>query len=107
MTSGNPLFTGTSEKSQLDTIFRHLGTPSEATFPGITQLPEWQSDFPSYGAPSSMVALVPNIDEEGVDLLSSLLTYDPAHRITAQDARRHPFFKDIPESLKRVGEDMS
>lgn len=107
MTSGNPLFTGTSEKSQLDTIFRHLGTPSEATFPGITQLPEWQSDFPCYAAPSSMVALVPNIDEAGVDLLSSLLTYDPAHRITAQDARRHPFFKDIPDSLRRIGEDMS
>ena len=107
MTSGNPLFTGTSEKSQLDTIFRHLGTPSEASFPGITQLPEWQSDFPSYGAPSSMIALVPNIDAAGVDLLSSLLTYDPTHRITAQDARRHPYFKDIPDSLRRIGEDMS
>lgn len=107
MTSGTPLFTGTSEKSQLDTIFRHLGTPSETTFPGITQLPEWQNDFPSYSPPSSMLALVPNIDEDGVDLLASLLTYDPAHRITAQYARRHPFFKDVPESLRRIGEDMS
>jgi serine/threonine protein kinase len=107
MTSGNPLFTGTSEKSQLDTIFRHLGTPSEATFPGITQLPEWQTDFPNYSAPSSMISLVPNIDEAGVDLLTSLLTYDPSHRITAQDARRHPYFQDIPESLRRVGEDMT
>ena len=107
MTSGNPLFTGTSEKSQLDTIFRHLGTPSEASFPGITQLPEWQTDFPNYSAPSSMISLVPNIDEAGVDLLTSLLTYDPSHRITAQDARRHPYFQDIPESLRRVGEDMT
>mmetsp|Transcript_17079 Transcript_17079/g.28523 ORF Transcript_17079/g.28523 Transcript_17079/m.28523 type:complete len:302 (+) Transcript_17079:165-1070(+) len=107
MTSGNPLFTGTSEKTQLDTIFRHLGTPNESTFPGITQLPEWQTDFPSYSTPSSMISLVPNIDEAGVDLLTSLLTYDPSHRITAQDARRHPYFKDIPESLRRVGEDMS
>lgn len=107
MISGNPLFTGTSEKSQLDTIFRHLGTPNESTFPGITQLPEWKADFPLYSAPSSVVVLVPNIDDDGADLLTALLTYDPAHRITAQDARRHRYFNDVPESLRRVGDDMS
>ena len=107
MTCGKPLFTGTSDKTQLDTIFRHLGTPDEMSFPGITQLPEWQEDFPAYGPPSSMVSLVPNLDEEGCDLLAALLTFDPQQRITAQDARRHPFFDDVPEALKRVGEDMS
>jgi hypothetical protein len=35
------LFAGTSEADQLDRIFRHLGTPSEAVYPGIVELPEY------------------------------------------------------------------
>ncbi len=31
-------------------------------------------------------------DPDGMDLLSQLLTYDPAARITARRALRHPFF---------------
>jgi hypothetical protein len=36
-----------------------------------------------------------------------MLVYDPAKRITAQDARSHPFFDSLPESLKKLGSDMS
>lgn len=107
MTNGSPLFTGTSERTQLDTIFRHLGTPDETSFPGISQLPDWRSDFPVYPVPSSLHSLVSNLEEEGVQLLQSMLTFDPARRITAQDARKHPYFQDIPESLRRIGEDMT
>mmetsp|Transcript_13677 Transcript_13677/g.20487 ORF Transcript_13677/g.20487 Transcript_13677/m.20487 type:complete len:302 (-) Transcript_13677:206-1111(-) len=107
MVNGAPLFTGTSEKTQLDTIFRHLGTPTEATFPGVSQLPEWRGNFPSYSPPSSLNAVVPNLDEVGVELLGALLTYDPTRRITAQDAREHRYFNDIPDALRRVGGDMS
>ena len=107
MCNGTPLFTGTSEATQLDFIFRHLGTPSEASFPGVSQLPEWRTDFPNYSSPSSFKVIAPNLDDAGVELLSALLTYDPTHRITAQDARRHRYFVDIPDALRRVGEDMS
>ena len=69
MINGNPLFTGTSEDSQLDTIFRHLGTPDESTFPGISELPDWRSDFPNYPPPDSLHVLVPNLEQSGVELL--------------------------------------
>ena len=46
MVNGTPLFKGTSEETQLDTIFRHLGTPNESTFPGISELPDWRDNFP-------------------------------------------------------------
>ena len=36
-----------------------------------------------------------------------MLVFDPTHRITAQDARRHHYFNDLPEALRRVGNDMS
>jgi cyclin-dependent kinase len=107
MCNGTPLFTGTSEATQLDFIFRHLGTPNESSFPGVSQLPEWRTDFPSYSPPSSFKVIAPHLDEAGVELLAALLTYDPTRRITAQDARRHRYFADIPDALRRVGEDMS
>ena len=69
MINGNPLFTGTSEETQLDTIFRHLGTPDESTFPGISELPDWRSDFPNYPPPDSLHVLVPNLEQSGVELL--------------------------------------
>ena len=42
MANGRPLFAGTSESDQLDRIFRHLGTPTEAIYPGMVELPEFQ-----------------------------------------------------------------
>jgi cyclin-dependent kinase len=110
MVNGTPLFTGTSEEVQLDTIFRHLGTPTEASYPGISELPDWRPDFPVYPPPSeggSLRGLVPKLEPAGVQLLESMLVYDPARRITAQDARKHEFFNSLPESIKMVGSDMS
>mmetsp|Transcript_17689 Transcript_17689/g.17024 ORF Transcript_17689/g.17024 Transcript_17689/m.17024 type:complete len:302 (-) Transcript_17689:402-1307(-) len=107
MVNGTPLFTGTSEDTQLDTIFRHLGTPDESIFPGISELPDWRADFPNYPPPDSLHVLVPNLEQSGVDLLQAMLVFDPTHRITAQDARRHTYFDDLPEALRRVGNDMS
>lgn len=107
MVNGSPLFTGTSEETQLDTIFRQLGTPSEASFPGISELPDWRNDFPQYPVPESLHPLVPTLDDKGVELLAMMLTFDPARRITAQDARRHAYFADLPESIRKVGDNMS
>lgn len=108
MVNGSPLFTGTSEEVQLDTIFKHLGTPTEANFPGISELPDWKESFPKYPSPEGgLQSLVPKLDAIGVQLLESMLIYDPARRITAQDARHHEFFDSLPESLKIVGNDMS
>lgn len=53
MANGRPLFAGTSETDQLDRIFRHLGTPSEVGYPGITELPEYQKVKVSRVAPAS------------------------------------------------------
>ena len=42
MHNGRPLSPRTSEADQLDQIFRHLGTPNEAEFPGIVDLPDYK-----------------------------------------------------------------
>lgn len=108
MVNGTPLFTGTSEDVQLDTIFRHLGTPTEATYPGISELPDWRDNFPMYPAPQGgLKGLVPKLEPAGVALLEAMLVYDPSKRLTAQEARHHAFFDSLPESLRIVGNDMT
>jgi serine/threonine protein kinase len=104
MVNGKPPFVGSSEETQLDLIFRHLGTPSEATFPGISELPDWRDTFQQYPAPESLQPLVPTLEPAGVELLADLLTYDPARRISAEEARTHRYFDDLPYGVKKVGQ---
>mmetsp|Transcript_6060 Transcript_6060/g.9181 ORF Transcript_6060/g.9181 Transcript_6060/m.9181 type:complete len:296 (-) Transcript_6060:213-1100(-) len=95
MCNGRPLFSGTSEADQLDKIFRLLGTVRP--YPGIEELPEYSPDvLPQYPPPRNGIgSLVPTLNASGVDLLSRMLQYDPAKRITAQKALEHPFFFDL------------
>jgi cyclin-dependent kinase len=99
MVNGRPLFAGTSDTDQLDRIYRGLGSPDEKKYPGITELPSYDPN-PAviYPAPADFSNLVPGLasDTHGLDLLGRFLCYDPAKRISAADAMKHPYFEDIP-----------
>ena len=41
----------------------------------------------------------PSLSAAGVDLLTSMLTYDPSKRITASAALRHEYFTQLPYPL--------
>ncbi|KAG1824656.1 kinase-like domain-containing protein [Suillus subaureus] len=88
---GSPLFPGDSEIDQIFKIFRILGTPSEETWPGVTQLPDYKDTFPRWSK-QELKSVVPNLDEQGLDLLAHTLTYDTAKRISAKRALNHPYF---------------
>jgi len=94
MSLGRPLFPGQSTNDQLLKIFKHLGTPSEETWQGVTELPEWKSDFPKF-EPHSLNELVPTLDSVGIDLLYRMLQYDPQQRVTARHAMQHPYFQPL------------
>jgi len=94
MSLGRPLFPGQSTSDQLLRIFKLLGTPTEETWSGVTELPEWKTDFPKLET-KSFQEIVPTLDPVGIDLLSRMLQYDPAQRITAKHAMQHNYFQPL------------
>lgn len=93
MYTGRPLFPGTTNEDQLQKIFRLMGTPSERTWPGITQFPEYKTNWPVY-ATQDLRVILPQIDQVGLQLLGAMLQLRPELRISAADALKHPWFAD-------------
>ncbi|CAI9103878.1 OLC1v1002460C1 [Oldenlandia corymbosa var. corymbosa] len=81
------LFKGKTKHSQLNEIFRILGTPNEDVWPGVSSLPDWQ-EFPRFKL-QSLKSAVPNLGQDGLHLLTAMLKYVPSERISADDALKH------------------
>jgi negative regulator of the PHO system len=94
MYTGRPLFPGTTNEDQIIRIFRIMGTPTERTWPNITQFPEYKTTFQMY-ATQDLRQILPQIDATGINLLSRMLQLRPELRISAKDALNHPWFNDI------------
>lgn len=96
MINHGPLFAGDSEIDELFKIFQVLGTPTEETWPNVSELPDYQEGFPKWSA-KPWESLCPALDEDGADLLRQMLQYVPERRITAKAAMQHPYFDDYPD----------
>ncbi|PGH11684.1 CMGC/CDK protein kinase [Helicocarpus griseus UAMH5409] len=96
MSMGHPLFPGSTNEDQLQKIFRLMGTPSEHSWPGISQLPGYKPDLPVY-ATQELSLLFPRMNNLGLDLLNRMLQLRPEMRISATDALHHPWFSDLPQ----------
>ena len=98
-----PLFRGSTELGQIDDICRILGTPGEREWSGL-------GDFNCDGFGSTFYTGIdlfvefPKLSGKGMDLLLSMLQFDPARRIGAGEAMRHSFFEESP--LATEEEDM-
>ena len=100
MVNGRPLFPGSSEADQLVKIFKTLGTPSVKAWPGMMELPEYKGNFPQYPA-QPLRKIVRKLEASGVDLLNKMLQFDPSKRISAEQAMKHPYFKDLKLATKK------
>jgi len=91
-----PLFPGDSEIDQLFRIFRQLGTPTEETWPGVSQYADYKSTFPRWNAqPLSKTIKELRVDPVALDLVSKMLVYEPSKRISAREALNHPYFDEL------------
>ncbi|KAG0255506.1 cyclin-dependent protein kinase [Actinomortierella ambigua] len=88
------------QKSQLQKIFEILGSPTKDRWPTVDEQPEYQglSAFRQY--PNALRGIYqswPYKSEQGCNLLSAMLEYDPSRRITADEALNHPYFQEDPK----------
>lgn len=66
---------------------RVLGTPTEETWPGVSQLKEYKTSFPNFCS-QGLESFV-NLNDEGMDLLKRMLKLNPTDRISAKSAMNH------------------
>jgi len=90
---GHPIFPGDSEIDQIFKIFRVMGTPNENIWPGVNQLPDFKTTFPQW-AKVGVAPILPDLSTDGIDLLESMLVYEPSRRVSARRALFHPYFAD-------------
>ncbi|KAL3158807.1 hypothetical protein ABBQ32_011533 [Trebouxia sp. C0010 RCD-2024] len=89
-----PWFVGGSDLDILGKIFQALGTPSEAQWPGMKDLPNFV-EFQKT-EPPPLASIVKGASEDALDLLSKMMQFDPARRISAEDALKHKYFTSEP-----------
>ena len=63
----------------------------------MTQLPEYKP-LPEY-AQADFALAVPMLSDSGLDLLQKFLICNPAKRISAATALKHPYFVEIDDDL--------
>ncbi|KAL4069538.1 Pkinase-domain-containing protein [Scleroderma citrinum] len=91
-----PLFQAKGEIELLSMIFKLLGPPTNATWPEYSALPLAKTiTLPSPHA-HQFRQRFPHMTTSGLDLLMSLLAYDPQQRISAEEAIHHPYFSESP-----------
>jgi serine/threonine protein kinase len=99
MMTKRPLFPGDSEIDELFSIFRLLGTPTEETFPGLTEVPAYSATFPRWQG-KDLANFLGVSNPQAVDLIQQMLIYDPVKRISAKAALDHPYFDDLSSEIK-------
>jgi serine/threonine protein kinase len=104
MITNKALFPGDSEIDQLFKIFRVLGTPNNEIWPGVENLDDYKTDFPSF-KPVELCERLPNQNRKAelvpgaIDLLQQCLNYDPSQRISALKALDHSYFNSLNKQI--------
>lgn len=98
------------QRNQIQKVIEILGLPTTQQWPSLPQYPEYKSFSTMKSYPPSLEQWYHNTgytSRAGFDLLNSLLTFDPAKRITAEDALLHPYFLESPKVSKNVFDGVS
>lgn len=102
ITSLYPLFPGSNEVDQIARIHKVLGTPSTEIIQKLKSkgASHINFDFPPQKA-IGIPQLVPHAGPEATDLMVKMIKYDVTERMSAREALRHPYFRDIRDQEQR------
>lgn len=100
------------QKNQLLKIIEILGTPTSKAWPTISKYPEYamfQQHFSNPFPPNltNWYKIVGRTNRQCLNLLKSLLEYDPILRLTADNALTHPFFLELPKITENAFEGLN
>ncbi|KAI5740590.1 hypothetical protein M8J76_005307 [Diaphorina citri] len=96
MYTNAPLFPGESDIEQLAMVLHKLGTPTEDSWPGLKDLPDYNKITFAPSDPVPWSTMLPNASPDTLDLISKLLLYDGQKRLPANEALLHKYFFTHP-----------
>ncbi|KAI6192462.1 Kinase domain protein [Aphelenchoides fujianensis] len=99
-----PLFQGDSEIDQLFRIFRIMGTPTDEEWAEFELMPDYKASFPRWAGNKLPDKMLRYLGPVGLQLLQSMLMYDPAKRINCREILEHSFFDDLDTSALPAGD---
>ncbi|CAB3360612.1 Hypothetical predicted protein [Cloeon dipterum] len=89
-----PFLPGETDLDQLTKIFFVMGSPTEETWPGMTQLPDYVGFKPTTATPLSHIFTAAGDDL--IFLLEKLLALNPLDRYNCSQCLRLPYFSNKP-----------
>lgn len=98
MLGRKPLFPGNNHLHQLNLIFKVIGTPSLTVTDNNNSnhvLRRYLESSVPYTPPAKLDRIFPHAPPAALDLLSEMLSFDPEHRPTAEQALQHPFLASL------------
>lgn len=97
-----PLFPGTNELDQINKIHNILGTPSQEILLRFKKNASHMDFNFAHKDGTGIHKLIPHVSEDCRELISKLLAYNPDDRLSARQALKHPYFKDLRDQEKRL-----
>ena len=100
-----PMFPGRDSIDSLKKIIAVIGKPLPEDLQGVNPQAVkflYKLPAPASDVKGSMSLRFPNADPQAIDLLSSLLTFNPSKRLSAYEALKHPWIYDSLEDENRV-----
>lgn len=102
--TGKPAFPGKNSIDQLARIVKVLGSPTSEDLAAMGQgSRKFKVSSASAGKGKDLTSLLPaSCPLEAIDLIGSLLRYNPSQRITPSQALQHSFFGDLFSPLCKL-----
>lgn len=96
-----PLFPGTNELDQIEKIHNILGTPPKELLDKFQRhASHMDFNFPSKEG-SGIARLIPHVSHDCQDLILRLLAYNPEERLSARQALKSSYLRDLREAEKQ------